>query len=122
MRYVFVGESRSKLAIRKGVYWLDGRLAAKPPHDALRYVGLVPEDQVFLNVFQDDSTRISPISIACIKTWSYVGFPIVAMGKRAQQILRMNDIEHLKLVHPAARGSIRKSERYREHVREVLGV
>ena len=45
---------------------------------------------------------------------------IVAMGAKVQKALRAEGINFIPIVHPAARGAIRKKERYIEHIREAL--
>jgi hypothetical protein len=42
------------------------------------------------------------------------------MGRVASSVLSRHDIAHVQMVHPAARGRIRKKERYAAHVQEVL--
>jgi hypothetical protein len=48
------------------------------------------------------------------------GATVLAMGRLVQAELARRHIPHRPMVHPAARGRIRKRERYVEHVREVL--
>jgi hypothetical protein len=48
------------------------------------------------------------------------GAVILAMGRLVERELVRRGIPHRPMVHPAARGRIRKRERYVEHVREVL--
>jgi hypothetical protein len=44
----------------------------------------------------------------------------VALGRRVSSELARRDVDHVALVHPAARGRIRKRERYIAHVQERL--
>lgn len=108
--YLFVGEERSELAIIMGVTWEDGRLAAKTLFDALRFCGLQPRQQKFCNLFEMGGREI---------VREYNG-TIVAMGNKVSKELTKEGIKHLKIVHPAARGKIRKKEKYLEHVKSVL--
>jgi len=109
---LFVGEKRSELAKKMGVRWEDGRLAAKQLFDALEACGVDPKDCLFANWFQSNKR-------AFIR--SYDG-PVFAMGKIVQAALEREGIDHIPIVHPAARGEIRKKERYRNHIRKALKV
>lgn len=112
---IFVGERRSPTARRKGWRWQDGRLAAKQLFDALRACGYDPARQEFVNAFE-------PGAVEKIQRGLRDGHTlVVGMGQLAQDWLTRSHIPHLSLVHPAARGAIRKKERYIEHVRLVLG-
>ena len=111
--YVFVGERRSALAKRKGWYWSDGHLAAKQLFDDLRPIGIQPEGQWFTNIIEPD----------CVATCKHAlsnGSTVVSLGKKAHLFLVSKNIPHKTLVHPAARGSIRKKQIYCEHVRLEL--
>jgi len=111
---VFVGEKRSKLAVRKGVTWQDGRLAAKQLFDALAHAGIDKDRCTFVNWFE----RGGPTKVRKIAVDS--GVIVVGMGRKVQAALKHAKIAHLELVHPAARGAIRKKERYLAHVSAVL--
>lgn len=111
---VFVGEKRSKLAVRKGVTWQDGRLAAKQLFDALAHAGIDKDRCAFVNWFE----RGGPGRVR--KLAGDDGAIVVGMGRKVQAALTKAKIAHLELVHPAARGAIRKKERYLAHVSKVL--
>lgn len=113
MTYLFIGERRSGLAIKRKLTWESGGLAAKQLFDALNACGIDPRKCLFANLFdmgqpKPDLTRTD------------VRF--VGMGLKVQRELDRLRVPHLKLVHPAARGKIRKKEVYIEHVRDVLCV
>lgn len=111
--FLFVGEERSELAKARNVRWEDGALAAKQLFDALRSCGIDPKRQQFTNLFERGGlTKILAARAAGIK--------IVGMGKKVQLDLARRRISHLALTHPAARGRIRRKERYANHVRSVL--
>ncbi len=112
MKFCFVGESRSKLAQKMGVYWKDGRLAAKQLFDALAACNIDPKDQLFFNA---DTRRVLSIREAAKS-----GYVVVGMGMIAQRRLNNWAIPHIKLIHPAARGKIRRKEVYIDHVRAIL--
>ena len=116
MRYLFVGDRRSKLAQRMGVRWEDGHLAAATLFAALYACGLDPHEQVFRNVRTDDG-QLDYTELSNIRWW---GLPVIALGREAWLVLRRAEIPCTLMVHPAARGAIRKKENYQAHVREVL--
>lgn len=106
---LFVGEDRSKRAKDMNVTWSDGRLAAKQLFEALLYCGIDPKKQDFTNWFEGGKT----------KTRNYKG-QVVAMGNKVSNALSKEGIEHIKIVHPAARGRIRKKELYFQHVEQAI--
>jgi hypothetical protein len=113
---LFVGEKRSQRAIDLGLTWKDGGLAAKPLFEALHAMGLRPEDQTFMNLWPDHSERVPWQRLARIRAHDLV----VAMGQKVSRELERAGIEHTYIVHPAARGKIRKRSRYVNHVRKTL--
>ena len=121
--FVFVGERRSPKARRMRVTWRDGRLAAKPLFEALRAAGYDPHAQVYLNLFAERGRTLRVIRQALrrIKRWAAAGGQIVGLGQAVCHTLTRLGVAHRQLVHPAARGTIRRKERYRQHVCEVLG-
>ena len=122
--FVFVGERRSRRAAKLGVSLIDGRLAAKTLHDALRAAGLAPERSVFLNLFHDHPAEARPCdnALQAVRSLAAAGAAVVGLGRRVQAALRCAEIEHVPLTHPAARGAIRARAAYQRHVREVLGL
>lgn len=110
---LFIGEQRSKRAEVMGVHWEDGRLAAKQLFDALRACGIDPTKHRYVNIFG----RKNCANIATVLRHSG---PKIGMGKRVCLMLRAANIPHFPIVHPAARGAIRKKAVYAEHVRSVL--
>ena len=99
---VFVGERRSRRAIRLHVSWQDGRLAAKTLHEALRAANVAPEDCIFVNVFHDDEHDQEPCgnALAVVRSLSASGATMVGLGRTIQRILRRAGITHLPLTHP----------------------
>lgn len=110
MKYLFVGECRSDKAIAMNVTWQDGRLAAKQLFDALQAIGIKISDCAFTNWFDNDPNIVR-------KNTTH---RIVGMGRKVQQALDAENIPHLKLIHPAARGSIRKKSNYIKHAKSIL--
>jgi hypothetical protein len=126
---IFVGECRSITAQRKGWTWADGRLAAKPLFAALAAMGVDPAAHEYANLWSDNASgttygNLGPgvrrSTIARIAARLAAGYVVVALGKRVSGELSRRGVDHVALVHPAARGKIRKRERYEAHVREAL--
>ena len=107
---LFVGERRSEKAKQLGLYWKDGGLAAKPLFEGLRAAGIEPTECRFVNWFEGGKSA----------TRRHEGV-VVAMGQKVQSALAIEGISFIPLVHPAARGRIRKRERYIAHVAQQLG-
>lgn len=120
--FVFVGERRSNRAKQMGVKWGDNALCSKTLCDALRFSGIDPATQIFLNLFRDGQLGliVNPRSLRHIKNNVKRGSIIVGMGRNVQRVLDAAGIQHLKLIHPAARGSIRRTQLYKMHVLNVL--
>jgi hypothetical protein len=49
-----------------------------------------------------------------------LGVPLVALGRRVEAALARDGLPHRFLIHPAARGAIRRRDRYQAHVAAVL--
>lgn len=111
MKYLFVGEKRSPRAVKMKVTLQDGRLAAKQLFDALEACNINPKEQEYCNWFEGGKGKV--------RVWKGV---IVAMGKKVSNALKKEDIEHIQIIHPAARGKIRKKELYYQHVMERIYV
>lgn len=111
---LFVGERRSKRARRMRVRWQDGRLAAAQLFPALRAIGIDPESCLWANWYE----RASPATIRLLV--AKAGVVVVGMGRIVQAALTKAGIPHVALVHPAARGTIRRRENYHAHVAKTL--
>jgi hypothetical protein len=107
---LFVGERRSEKAKTLGLRWENGGLAAKPLFEALEAIGIKPQECRFTNWFEGGKTV----------TRKHRGI-IVAMGNKVQNALTAEGIAFISIVHPAARGLIRRRDRYLAHVAERLG-
>lgn len=108
---LIVGECRSALAIARNVRWEDEALAAKPLFEALRACGLDPlVDCRFVNWFEADGAFIAR------------GYPgtVVALGKKVQAAMAAAGLDHIPMIHPAARGAIRLRKNYIDHVKKCL--
>lgn len=110
---IFVGEKRSLRAKQLGVHWQDEALAAKPLFATLRDCGIEPSECTFVNWFDERSHQ-------AIRIAASLGARVFAMGKKVQQALTKANILFTPLIHPAARGCIRKRERYIAHIRTQL--
>lgn len=118
---VFVGEKRSGRAIAMGVRWTDRRLASRTLHEALEAAGVGTASLLFANLFCDgEGWNINQSAVRRLRQLAAEGTRIVGLGKRVQRQLGALGVEHLKLTHPAARGAIRRRDRYHAHVAEVL--
>jgi hypothetical protein len=103
------------------VTWQDGRLAAKPLHTALRACGIPPGAQLSMNLFRTDGPlTVKQTALRRLRHVERAGLTIVALGRRVAQALDAAGIPHLRLVHPAACGPLRKTTRYDAHVRATL--
>jgi hypothetical protein len=126
MRYVFVGERQSPKAAQGGHTWANGKAAACTLHAALRTLGHDPAACTFLNLWRTPglgptNERLAPGVLGALKQAKQEGAVILAMGRLVERELKRRRIPHRPMIHPAARGRIRKRERYMEHVRSVLG-
>ena len=116
---IFVGERRSNTARKRNWTWRNGRLAARPLFEALNAMGIEPARQSYANLWTDHTRpTISWRCLAMLRAQHQD--VVVALGRRVAAELRRRGIEHVELVHPAARGRIRKRARYIAHVRERL--
>ena len=79
-----------------GVRRENGSLAAKPLFEALRLIS------------------------KNIRRYQERGYLVIGMGRIAQEGLEGAGIRHTPMTHPAARGTIRRKDRYRRHVRRVV--
>lgn len=121
MQFLFVGERRSNRAISMGVTWYDGRLAGRTLHDALTIIGIDPKQQSYINIFPDKGDLIPRrYALRNIKSSICQGYTIVGLGKKVQRVLDHHGVGHLKMIHPAARGKIRRKDLYQAHVSEVV--
>ena len=118
-KVVFVGDRRSPTAMRLGVTWYAGRLAAKTLFDALKTLGLSSEEYDVVNAYHD-SGRLDVATLRKVKEAQARGWLIIGMGQQAQKALTAFGIPHRPMVHPAARGGIRRREVYQAHVATVL--
>ncbi len=125
MSYLFIGERPSALAEKMGVGWRDGRLCAKQLFEALDACGIEPRVCLFDNIYISCSVGPEIVCEKAIRRIRYRlrrGWKLVAMGKKVERVLGERGCEAIPIVHPAARGRIRKKERYTQHVKEALNV
>src|SRR3990167_1845770 len=115
--YVFVGWRRSNRAMKLDYRWEDGKLAAKQLFDALRTCDIAPEEQQYVNIMNDDGGFNFGLHLA-LRGRSRRS--VIAMGTDVSHVLTQLGIAHIHIVHPAARGAIRRKEAYASHVRQQL--
>jgi hypothetical protein len=122
MRYLFVGERPSPLAARRGWQWTDGRVCARTLYRALAAVGISPADVGFVNLWTDPGLGrpTDTPNLDAVRSRVSEDVLVIALGRLVERTLRQAGIPHRFMVHPAARGAIRKQERYIAHVRAVL--
>lgn len=124
-KYIFIGERQSHQAKKINATWQNGKLAAKQLHDALRALNIEPANQRYVNLWSRPG--VGPIkdyvdtsALVYIAESIAMGYTVIGMGQLVSKELTRRGITHLLIVHPAARGSIRKKERYAAHVGSIL--
>lgn len=123
--FVFVGENRSPKAMDNGYSWtgcqITGipRLAMKPLAEALDAMGIDWKYQTFLNLWNDDGGP-NEMNREILKEMAEDGEIIIGMGRKVQAELTKLGIPHKEMFHPATRGVMRRTDLYREHVKNVL--
>jgi hypothetical protein len=119
-KLIFIGERPSNRALQLGVSLKDGRLAAKPLFEALRACGIEPTEHVFMNLFVQDEDTVCKKALIKITKLAKQG-RLIAMGNKVSRNLDKEGFSYIKIVHPAARGKIRKTSLYRKHIKKVMG-
>lgn len=124
--FVFVGENRSKTAQERGWSWQECQrtgpvLCAKTLWRALSQprLRLNPNEQIFFNLW-DDEWKPNIYIPEILKEMEEDGEIIVAMGRKVHGELVKLGIPHKEIIHPSARGKIRKASRYDKHVKNIL--
>lgn len=112
----FIGEKRSGQAIRNNWHWDDNVSTARYLLDCLKEIGIKQKDIIFRNLWWDDGILNYEVAVELKGT----DIPIIGMGSIVCDKLDSLDIEHYSIIHPAARGKIRKKELYTEHLRSKL--
>lgn len=122
MKYLFIGEARSERAVKMNVRWEDGRLAAKQLFDALDHCGIDKSKCKFINLFEPLRQQgiLHDSHLFWITALGVNGFKPVAMGNKVSAALNKMGVNHIKIVHPAAKGTIRKKENYFNHIKTKL--
>lgn len=122
MKYIFVGERPSPRAVSLGITWKDGGLAGKQLFDALAANNIDSSQQRFDNIFVSVCTGPETVCYKAIRRIRKASKQrkVIAMGKKAEKVLTRYGIPCIMIIHPAARGRIRKKERYIAHVKEKL--
>lgn len=123
--YLFVGERPSRRAVQIGASWHNGKLAACTLWRALEAIGLDPQDQGFCNIWMDaepgeHDAAHEESALVLARVYLEYGGTIVGMGQTVCAWLDRHAIPHRTMIHPAARGAIRRRETYQAHVAAVL--
>lgn len=121
-RWVFIGERPSRRAVAIGATWQNGKLAGATLRAALVAAGIDPAQQRYLNLWDTPDGRDCAPRLTEIQRLVAEGAQIVGMGQIVCRQLAREGIPHRALIHPAARGTIRRTGRYQAHVQQVLGV
>lgn len=125
MKLLLIGERQSHQARKINATWQNGKLAAKQLHDALRALHIDPAEQRYVNLWSRPGTgpikdHVDVSALVYIAESIAMGYTVVGMGQLVSKELTRRGITHLLIVHPAARGAIRKKERYTAHLASVL--
>jgi len=97
--------------VKRKVTWKDKALASKQLHDALNDAGFSGQiEPRFVNIVDRGASTLIR---------DFKGYR-VGMGAKVQLWLAKRGLVHIPLIHPAARGTIRKKERYAAHVAASL--
>lgn len=125
MKLLLIGERQSHQAKKINATWQNGKLAAKQLHDALRALNIDPAEQRYVNLWNRPGTGpikdyVEVSALVYIAESIAMGYTVVGMGQIVSAELKRRGITHLLIVHPAARGAIRKKERYTAHLASVL--
>jgi hypothetical protein len=124
--YLFVGERPSATAFARGYTWADGRLAGKTLGDALDHLRIPESERGFINLFGDRPDAELGASAERSRRLARIRrlgkrATVVGMGGKVCRVLADEGISHVAIVHPAARGTIRRKDTYIAHVAEALG-
>jgi hypothetical protein len=127
VKYLFVGERQSPKAAQIGATWQNGRMAARTLHAALLQAGVSLETCEFTNLWTEPGLRAPstpplPDTLTRLAAAQQSGMRTIGMGRIVQKVLTAAGIPFVPMVHPAARGAIRRRARFEAHVREVLEV
>ena len=120
-----MGERPSARAVALHATWQNGKLAGHTLRQTLLALALDPDQQRYLNLWQSaTSTPQDPddeaAAVAQIRQLHRAGYRVIGMGRTVTRRLTQHGIAHRYLIHPAARGTIRRRDRYLDHARQVL--
>ncbi len=87
----------------------------------MRAAGIDPAKQRYVNLWNTPGTGpineyVEASALVEIAGAAAEGYTVVGMGHLVCRALTEHKIGHLFLIHPAARGAIRKKERYTAHL------
>lgn len=123
-QFLFVGEKPSDKALELGATWRKGGQCATTLHSVLHRLGIHMREVRFTNLFTRTPDNadgvIRSYTVSRIRRRAREGFVIVGMGQLVHTALCALGINHRHIVHPAARGVIRRKDTYVEHVRGIL--
>ena len=117
----FIGEKRSGQAIKNNWHWEDNVSTARFLLGCLLEIGIDKSNIIFFNLWSDDGILNRTLIDVLDNLSKYFENTIVGMGNTVCNELDRHGIKYIKIIHPAARGKIRKKELYTQHLKERLG-
>jgi len=112
-KILFVGDRRSELATRMGVYWEDERLSGKRIFETQRKFGMEPHRCRYVNLNDGPGEEVA-------REYVRGGGKVIAMGQKVADGLTKLKIPHIAIPHPAARGELRREPVYVARVRRIF--
>lgn len=103
-----------------------GQLAGKTLREALEAAGVDPDAQRYVNLWRrpDRGHRLDEtdliFALRAVRRATGDGCVVIGMGHLVCRELANCRVPHTRMIHPAARGSIRRRYRYHRHVKTTL--
>jgi hypothetical protein len=123
-----VGENQSNKAYQNNWSWQRcqeerrPRLCAIQLFEALQECSIDPYDMErvkFRNLWNFDGD-IDYDTVEILYELQNQGYSIIGMGNKVQKALNDLEIEHIGIIHPAARGIMRRRGMYIQHIKEIF--
>src|SRR5579871_3979508 len=114
VRFLFVGDRPSLRAEQIGATLQNGKLSGKTLRQALIDLNLDPDAHVYLNLYARsqalEDRAAEEAACAKIQGFATEGYVVIGLGRLVSSRLSARAIPHLRMIHPAARGTIRRRE------------
>lgn len=123
-----VGENQSNRAYENNWSWQrcqeerSPRMCAIKLFEALEECRIDPynmESVIFRNLWNYNG-EIDYDTVKILLELQQKGYSIIGMGNKVQKALKDLEIEHIGIIHPAARGKILKRGAYVQHIKEIF--